>query len=152
MNLVQRGFKRILPIFVMMAVLYAAVPGIQAIAQEPTAAAQSYREQIAAWRTITDAVHAKQAPQLADVLSVELPQYRRAELTHGSKGQDCVVLPNPSVDRRLARWRQREVARQRSSFELMPFPLRRRPLDTRSRRRGRTRSSNAQARQPSRDP
>jgi hypothetical protein len=52
---------------------------------------------------ITDAVHAKQAPQLADVLSVELPQQRRAELTHGSKGQDCVVLPNPSVERRLAR-------------------------------------------------
>ena len=44
------------------------------------------------------------------------------------------------------------VARRRSSFGWIRFQLRRRPLDTRSRRRGRTRSWAAQARHRSRAP
>ena len=58
--------------------------------------------------------------------------------------------PTPSPAPRLAPWHKRRVARRRSSFGWIPFQLRRRPLDTRSRRRGRTRSWAAQARHRSR--
>ena len=82
------------------------------------------------------------------VLTVPLPA--GMSFVAGSFTLDGIAdrAPTPSPAPRLAPWHKRRVARRRSSFGWMPFQLRRRPLDTRSRRRGRTRSWAASGQTP----